>query len=208
MAIHIIEHPVLKHKLSILRDKNTTPGHFRAVLQEISALIAFEVSKNLSLKEKSIETPLKRTTGYFVNDNVVLVSIMRAGNGMIDGFLRTMPFAEVGHIGIYRDKFIHNTVEYYFRLPKETKNKKYFLVDPLLATADTAVAAINRLKSYDLTKIKFISILSSPQGVERLQKEHPDVDIYTLSIEEGLNEQGYILPGLGDAGDRIYGTFN
>ena len=146
------------------------------------------------------------TVGQAVTDDLVIVSILRAGNGMLEGLLRMLPFSRVGHIGIYRDKFVGNTVEYYFRLPDEVKGKQILLADPLIATADTAVAAIDRLKEYEVGPIRFVTLLASPEGLRKLEEHHPDVEIFSLSIERGLTEKGYILPGLGDAGDRLYGT--
>jgi uracil phosphoribosyltransferase len=141
-----------------------------------------------------------------VDERLIVASIMRAGNGMLDGVLQMLSFAQVGHIGIYRDKFIKSTVEYYFRLPSEVQGRPVLLLDPLLATGQTALAAINRLKQYEVGKISFLSVLAAPQGVETIRKEHPDVNIYCLSVEKGLDQKGYILPGLGDAGDRLYGV--
>lgn len=204
--VKVIAHPLLQHKLTLLRDKNTQPWEFRSVMSELASLMAYEVTREIKVGEVEIETPLEKTSGLKVRSDLVLVSIMRAGNGMLEGLLRMLPFAAVGHIGIYRDKFINNTVEYYFRLPKDVKGKEILIADPLCATADTAVAALERLKQYGVGKIRFMCIVGSPQGLKRLSEAHPDIEIFTLSIDRELNEKGYILPGLGDAGDRLYGT--
>jgi uracil phosphoribosyltransferase len=203
---HIIQHPILLHKLSILRKKDTSSYFFRQILQEISYMLAFEATKDLNVSEEKIETPMEVCTGHRIKETVIVASILRAGQGMIEGFLNALPFARVGHIGIYRDKNLHNTIEYYFRLPDECENKKVFLLDPLLATGDTALAALDRLKEYRVGPIKLISVLAAPAGIEKLQKAHPDVEIFTVSLERELNAKGYLLPGLGDAGDRLFNT--
>lgn len=202
----VLEHPVLRHKLSILRDANTSSFEFRQILNEISAMIAYEATKDLKVKSTTISTPLEKTVVHRISENVCIASILRAGEGMIDGFIKALPFASIGHIGIYRDKVLNNTVEYYFKLPKNIKGARIILIDPLLATGDTALAAIDRLKEYEVGPIKFVNILSSPIGIKKILAEHPDVDILTLSIEREVNKDGYLLPGLGDAGDRIFGT--
>lgn len=201
-----VNHPILKHKLTMLRNKETNPISFRAIMNELGKFLAFEVARDLETEEYEIETPLMKAKGLRPKSYPIVVSIMRAGNGMLDGVLETLPYASCGHIGIYRDKFINNTVEYYFKLPVEHKNKDVYVIDPMLATGDTAIASLDRLKQYGVGKIKFLCVLASPQGVERLHHFHPDVDIITLSLEDGLNEKGYLLPGLGDAGDRLYNT--
>lgn len=202
----VLEHPLLQHSLTRLRDVETPPVEFRRVMEQLSALLAYEITRDLSLSPVQVQTPLEDTTGLRVDDDLVIVSVLRAGNGMLEGLLRMLPFSRVGHIGIYRDKFVGNTVEYYFRLPEKVRGKKILLADPLIATADTAVAAIDRLKEYEVGAIRFVSLLISPQGLEKLHEHHPDVEVYCLAIERGLTEEGYILPGLGDAGDRLYGT--
>lgn len=202
----IINHPVLQHKLTLLRKKETKSNEFRRLLNEISSLLAYESTKDLALKNVEIETPLEKTQGQAVKQSPVIVAIMRAGNGMLDGLLNMLPFASVGHIGIYRDRFIQNTVEYYFRLPKESIARPVILADPLLATGDTAVACIDRLKKYGVGTIKMICILVSEQGVEKVHYFHPDVEIIAIAKERALNADGYLLPGLGDAGDRLYKT--
>ena len=203
---HVLTHPILQHNLTKLRDESTQPVHFRRVLEQLSALMAYEITRDISVTEREVKTPVAETRGVVVDDDMVIVSIMRAGNGMLDGLLRMLPFSRVGHIGIYRDKFVNNTVEYYFRLPDEVRGRNILLADPLIATGDTAVASIDRLKEYGVGRIRFVSLLVSPQGLNKLYNHHPDVEVFTLSIEEGLTDTGYILPGIGDAGDRLYGT--
>ncbi len=201
-----VKHPVLKHKLAMLRNKNTDSIGFRGLMNEIGKFLAYEITRDLEMEEFELETPMMKTIGVRPKSYPILVSIMRAGNGMLDGVLETLPYASAGHIGIYRDKFIDNTVEYYFKLPNEHKGKDILLIDPMLATGDTAIAAIDRLKQYNVGKITMMSVLASPEGISRLNHFHPDVKIVSLSLEEGLNEKGYLLPGLGDAGDRLYNT--
>ncbi|SFC61483.1 uracil phosphoribosyltransferase [Pseudoalteromonas denitrificans] len=204
----IISHPVLQHKLTLLRKKETKSCEFRRLLNEISGLLAYESTKELALIDVDIQTPLESMQGQEVKQAPIIVSIMRAGNGMLDGLLNMLPFASAGHIGIYRDKFIQNTVEYYFRLPKEVAGKEIILADPLLATGDTALACIDRLKQYNVGKITMICILVSQQGVDKLHHFHPDVNIIAIGKERELNEDGHLLPGLGDAGDRLYKTID
>jgi uracil phosphoribosyltransferase len=205
--LQVLDHPLLKHKLGYLRDKNTSSSEFRELVKEISRILAFEVMRDWKeLKTVDIETPLAKTKVERIQNVPVVVSIMRAGNGMLDAVLSMIPFASTGFIGIYRDKFIHSTVEYYFKMPVDIQGKQAILCDPLVATADTAIAAIERLKSYEVGEIRILSILISEFAVKRLQEAHPDVKILTLSVEKEMNENGYLLPGLGDAGDRLYQT--
>ncbi|WGL60386.1 uracil phosphoribosyltransferase [Pigmentibacter sp. JX0631] len=204
--VNLLNHPILSHSLSSLRKKETNSSDFRRLLSEMSRLMAYESSRDLKVRNHIIETPFERIESPFISEDVTIVAVMRAGMGMLDGFMQMFPHSKVGHIGIYRDKFLNNTVEYYFRLPNDIENNKIFLLDPLLATGSTVVAAINRLKQYGVNEIRFHCLLASPGGLELLQNTHPDVSIYCLSVERGLDEKGYILPGLGDAGDRIYGT--
>lgn len=199
-----IKHPLIEHKLCFLRDKETSGDEFRRIIMELTRFLAFEATQDLSLRSVEIETPIARTQASKIENAPIIVSIMRAGNGMMDAMLTLLPFCSAGHIGIYRDKFINNTVEYYFKLPGEVKGRDILLLDPLLATGDTAISSIDRLKQYDVGKIKFLSILSSAVGAEKLHHFHPDVDIYTLGAGEELNEGGYLTPGFGDAGDRLY----
>lgn len=204
----IISHPVIQHKLSVLRDKNTTPMTFRAIMNEVSQLIAYEATRDLRTEAVSVDTPMEKAQSPMVRDKLVVVSIMRAGNGMLDGVLQLLPFATVGHIGIYRDRFIQSTVEYYLRLPREVKGARVLLLDPNLATGDTACAAIDRLKEYEVGQIRYLCLLASSTGVAKMKEVHPDVEIYALSVERELNPKGYLLPGMGDAGDRLYDVVN
>ncbi len=200
----LVDHPVLRHKLSFLRDKNTGSAEFRSIIKEMSRLLAYEATKEMKVTSMTVETPLATANVDRILENPIIVSIMRAGNGMLDGLLSLLPFASAGHIGIYRDKFIKNTVEYYFKLPDDAKGRPILLADPLLATADTAIACVDRLKQYEVGPIKMLCILVSPEGLERLHHFHPDVEVYGVSKEEGLTADGYLLPGLGDAGNRLY----
>ncbi|KYG69370.1 uracil phosphoribosyltransferase [Bdellovibrio bacteriovorus] len=205
--VKVIEHPLLKHKLGYLRDKDTYSHEFREIVKEISKILVYEAMRDWKhLESVPIETPIAKTTAERIIQPPVVVSIMRAGNGMLDAVLSMIPRASTGFIGIYRDKFIQNTVEYYFKLPQDVQNKEIILCDPLIATADTIVAAIDRLKNYGVGKVKVLSILASHHGLDRILHFHPDVEIYTLNIEEQVNEMGYLVPGLGDAGDRLFQT--
>jgi uracil phosphoribosyltransferase len=205
--VTVIDHPLLKHKLGYLRDKRTNSQEFRSLTKEISTLLAYEAMrdwKDLELVE--IETPIAKCKIERILRAPVVVSVMRAGNGMLDSVLQVMPFASAGFIGIYRDKFIHNTVEYYFKMPADIKGRMAILCDPLVSTADTMIAAIDRLKSYEVKEIKILTILLSEFAKEKIHHFHPDVDIFTINLEKEINELGYLVPGLGDAGDRLYQT--
>lgn len=202
----LVDHPIIRHTLTRLRDKETTPSTFRRKLHEISRLIAYEATRDLPVTTSEIETPMAKMKSDRITDQPVIVSIMRAGNGMLDGLLAMMPFAAAGHIGIYRDKFIKNTVEYYFKVPENIKGRRIFLADPLLATGDTAVACVDRLKQYEVGPITMLCVLCSKEGLTKLQHFHPDVKVYAVSVEPEMNERGYLIPGLGDAGDRLYQT--
>jgi uracil phosphoribosyltransferase len=201
-----IKHPLIQHKLGYLRDKNTSPSDFRRITKELTKFLAFESTRDLKLEVESIDTPVDKASIGRIKNAPIIVSIMRAGNGMIDAMLESLPFCSAGHIGIYRDKFIQNTVEYYFKLPENVKGKDILLIDPLLATGDTVVASVDRLKQYEVGSIKLLTILTCKEGIERVHHFHPDVEIFTLGAEEALNEKGYLVPGLGDAGDRLFGT--
>jgi uracil phosphoribosyltransferase len=206
-SLHIVNHPLLRHKLGYLRDKTTPSNEFRALVTEISKILAYEVMKDWKdFDHPQIETPLAMTKVDRIVNVPVVVSIMRAGNGMLDGALSMIPFASAGFIGIYRDKFIHTTVEYYFKMPADIKGKTAILCDPLIATGDTISAAIERLQSYEVKNIKIMSILISQHALDRLQREHPEVEIYAVEIEKEMNQDGYLVPGLGDAGDRLFQT--
>ena len=204
--VQVLDHPVIQHKLCILRDRKTSALGVRQVTDELSQFLAYEVTRDLKTMPKVIDTPIERTTAQVVAEDLVLVAIMRAGNGMLAGMLKVLPFATVGHIGIYRDKFIESTVEYYLRFPKHIQGKRILLLDPLLATGDTACAAMDRLKQYEVGAIRLVTLLAAPEGLTQVQARHPDVGVTTLSIERELNDQGMILPGLGDAGNRLYDT--
>lgn len=203
----VLNHPLLQHKLGYLRDKNTKSVEFREIMKEISVHLGYEAMRDWKEFIKvDIETPIAATKVDRIIKAPVIVSVMRAGNAMLDSVLSVIPFASAGFIGIYRDKFINNTVEYYFKMPEDIKGRMAILCDPLVSTADTMVAAIDRLKSYEVKEIKILTILLSEYAKERIHHFHPDVDIYTLNIEEEINELGYLVPGLGDAGDRLYQT--
>ncbi len=204
---HHINHPILRHKLGLLRDKNTSSFEFRELVKEISKILAYEAMKDWNQFETvEIETPITKTKVEKIKNAPIAVSIMRAGNPVQEAVLSMLPFASAGHIGIYRDKFIGNTVEYYFKLPENHVGKTILLCEPLLATADTSINAIDRLKNYEVGKIKLLSILVSEKGLEKLHHYHPDVEVFALNLEKEINDKGYLVPGLGDAGDRIYGT--
>lgn len=205
--VRVIDHPLLRHKLGYLRDERTTSNDFRELVKEISRILAHEVMRDWKeMATISIKTPIAPARVERIQNPPVVVSVMRAGNGMLDAVLSMIPFASAGFIGIYRDRFIHNTVEYYFKMPTKIEGKTAILCDPLVATADTMIAAIDRLKAHDVKKIKILTILVSKQAVDRIHKLHPDVEVFTLSVEKKMTEEGYLVPGLGDAGDRLYQT--
>lgn len=201
-----IKHPLVQHKLSVLRKKQTSSATFRKTVEEMTHLVAYEATRNLQTQDVPLETPLEETTGPMIAEDIILVSIMRAGNSMLEALLNVMPFARAGHIGIYRDKFIKNTVEYYFRLPQNIKGKRILLADPIVATGDTVLACLDRLKQYEVGQIHLLTLLISPEGLEKVHHFHPDVEVLCASKERGLNEKGYLLPGIGDAGNRLYHT--
>ena len=202
----VIRHPVVQHKLSYLRDKNTGSAEFRTIMKELGSLLAYEATRELETSSTKVETPICSAETLRIASPPVVVSILRAGNGMMDGILETLPFASAGHIGIYRDKFIKNTVEYYFKIPQDSKGREILLLDPIVASADTALSCIDRLKQYEVGPIKMLTILISPSGLKRINHFHPNVEIFVTSIEDGLNDEGYIVPGIGDAGNRLYHT--
>ncbi|MBY0517235.1 MAG: uracil phosphoribosyltransferase [Bacteriovoracaceae bacterium] len=205
--VQIINHPLLQHKLGYLRDKNTHSAEFRELMKEVGRILAYEILKDWNdLEDVQIETPIAKTTVKRLKNPPIVVSVMRAGNGLLDAVLSMIPVASAGFIGIYRDKFIHNTVEYYFKLPADVKGKRIILCDPLIATADTMVAAIDRLKSYQVGRIDVLSVLASEHALKRLKQFHPDVMVTTINVEKEMNDLGYLVPGLGDAGDRLYQT--
>lgn len=203
----VLNHPMVKHKISILRDEKTSTKEFRELISEIAMLLCYEALKDAQLEEFEVTTPIAKTKGYRVNEKkYAFVPILRAGMGMVDGVLTLMPNAKIGHIGLYRNEETLEPVKYYCKLPNNIENKEVFLLDPMLATGGSGSAAISMLKRDGVKKIKFLSIIASPEGLEKIKKDHPDVQIYCANVDEKLNENGYIIPGLGDAGDRIYGT--
>lgn len=205
--VNVIAHPLVQHKLTILRRKETSTAKFRKLLSEISMLLAYEVTRDLPLTMTDIETPLVKTKAPILSGKkIVLVSILRAGNGILDGMLQLLPSARVGHIGIYREPKTLVAIEYYFKVPDDIEDRDVIVCDPMLATGHSAVAALHRLKETKPRSLKFVCIVAAPEGVKALHEEHPDVPIFTGSVDEKLNEKGYIIPGLGDAGDRIFGT--
>jgi uracil phosphoribosyltransferase len=205
--VHLINHPLVQHKLTLMRRKDASTTTFRTLLNEVSMLMAYEVTRDMPLQDVEVETPLETMTGKVIDGKkLVFVSILRAGNGILEGMLSVVPGARVGHIGLYRDPATLAPVEYYFKMPQEMHERDIVLVDPMLATANSAIAAVNRLKKLKPKSIKFVCLLTCPEGVAALQKAQPDVAIYTAAIDRQLNDHGYILPGLGDAGDRIFGT--
>jgi len=205
--LHVINHPLVQHKLTLMRNKEASTNSFRHLLNELSMLMAYEVTRDMHTQPVEIETPLEKMTGQMIDGKkLVLVSILRAGNGILDGMLTVVPGARVGHIGLYRDPKTLEAVEYYFKMPRDMHERDVVIVDPMLATGNSAVAAIDRVKAVKPKSIKFLCLLTCPEGVQTLHKAHPDVAIYTAAVDRQLNDHGYILPGLGDAGDRIFGT--
>lgn len=205
--VHVIDHPLVQHKLTLMRRKDASTNSFRRLLGELAMLMTYEVTRDLPLQDIEVETPLELTTGKVMDGKkLVFVSILRAGTGILDGMLSVVPGARVGHIGLYRDPKTLTAVEYYFKMPGEMQERDIVVVDPMLATGNSAVAAVDRLKELGPKSIKFVCLLAAPEGVATLQKAHPDVPIYTAAIDRELDSHGYILPGLGDAGDRIFGT--
>ena len=206
MALHIIDHPLVQHKLTLMRRKDTSTMKFRELLQEVSMLMGYEVTRDLPLDYEEIETPLMTMNApKIAGKKVVIVPILRAGLGMVDGMTRLIPSARIGHIGLYRDEETCQPVFYYYKMPSD-KDRLAIVVDPMLATGGSACDAISRLKKDGFKDIKMMGLVASPQGVKTVMDQHPDVEIYLASLDEGLNERNYILPGLGDAGDRIFGT--
>ena len=205
--VHLVDHPLVQHKLTLMRRKDASTNSFRRLLNELSMLMAYEVTRDMPMQEIDIETPLEMTRGKVIDGKkLVFVSILRAGTGILDGMLSVVPGARVGHIGLYRDPKTLTAVEYYFKMPSEMAERDIVVVDPMLATGNSAVAAVDRLKELRPRSIKFVCLLTCPEGVATMQKAHPDVPIYTAAIDRQLDDHGYILPGLGDAGDRIFGT--
>jgi uracil phosphoribosyltransferase len=205
--VTVIQHPLVQHKLTLMRQKERSTNSFRNLMGEISMLLAYEVTRDLPLHLEEIETPLAKTKAPLLEGKkVVLVSILRAGGGMVDGMLRILPSARVGHIGIYRDPETLGAIEYYFRIPHEMGGRDVIIMDPMLATGNSAIAAVDKIKAAGPRSIKFVCLLAAPEGLSNFQDTHPDVPVYTAAIDERLDEQGYVLPGLGDVGDRLFGT--
>ena len=207
MSVKIETHPLIQHKLSILRDKNTSCKEFRDIIGEIAMLMTYEATRDLPLADAAVETPICAMTGKkLAGKKLAIVPILRAGLGMVDGMLRMIPSARVGHIGLYRDPNTLEPVEYYCKLPHDIEEREVIVVDPMLATGGSAIDAITQIKKRGPKDIKFMCTIAAPEGIEALQKAHPDVDVYCAALDEKLNDHGYIVPGLGDAGDRIFGT--
>ena len=206
-GVTVIDHPLVRHKLTIMRKKETSTAQFRRLLREISTLLCYEVTRDLPLEPIAIETPVGPMQGQAIEGKkLVFVPILRAGLGLVEGMLDLVPSARVGHVGLYRDPETLQAFEYYFRAPEDVADRLCIVIDPMLATANTAVAALDRLKERGVDRLRFVCLVASPEGIERLRAFHPDVPIWTAAIDEGLNDHGYIVPGLGDAGDRLFGT--
>ena len=205
--VHHLTHPLIQHKLAILRRKETSKKGFRELVDEISMLLAYEITRDLPLQDVDIETPLERTTGrQIAGKKLTLVPVLRAGLGMVEGILRLVPSARVGHVGLYRDHETLQPVEYYFKIPGEVESRRFFVLDPMLATGGSASAAVGFLKERGAQSIVLVCMVAAPEGARRMAKDHPDVPVYTAALDRQLNDVGYILPGLGDAGDRLFGT--
>ena len=206
-TVHVFEHPLIQHKLTLMRKKETSTTSFRRLLNEIGSLMAYEVTRETPMHEVEIETPLERMTGRLIDGKkLVFVPILRAGTGLLDGFLSVVPGARVGHIGLYRDPKTLIAIEYYFKMPGGMAERDAIVLDPMLATGHSAVAAVERLKETKPRSVRFVCLVSCPEGIRTFHDAHPDVTIYTAGIDRQLNDHGYIMPGLGDAGDRIFGT--
>ena len=206
-GVTVVDHPLVQHKLTIMRDKETSTAGFRRLLREISLLLGYEVTRDLELTTKTLETPIETMEAPILEGKkLVFASVLRAGNGLLEGLLDLVPAARVAHIGLYRDHETLEAVEYFFKAPSDIGDRLVIVVDPMLATANSAIAAIDKLKGRGATNLRYLCLLAAPEGIERFTKAHPDVPVYTAAIDRQLNEKGYIVPGLGDAGDRLYGT--
>ena len=204
--VFLIDHPIVKRDITILRDKNTDSENFRAVLQRVSNILAVELSKEFSLTQTETETPLEKTKGAKLSNDVILVPVLRAGLGMVNGFLQIIPEAKVGHIGLQRDEETLKPIEYYYKVPKNLESAEVVILDPMLATGGSASEALKYLKKRGASKMAFACLVAAPEGIEKINSEHPDVKIFAAAIDRELNSKGYIVPGLGDAGDRTFGT--
>ena len=205
--VHVFEHPLIQHKLSLMRDKRTGAKEFRELLEEISMLMTYEVTRDLPTEETDVDTPIcSMKTRVLTGKKIGIVPILRAGLGMVDGVTKLIPAARIGHIGLYRDPETLQPVEYYCKLPEDSQNRLLLVLDPMLATGGSASAAISFIKQRGCSHIRLVNLIAAPEGVERIQRDHPDVDIYVAALDERLNDHGYIMPGLGDAGDRLFGT--
>ena len=205
--VYVFDHPLIQHKLTIIRDKNTGTKEFRELVDEVATLMAFEITRDLPLEEVEIETPVSKASSKTIaGKKVAIVPILRAGLGMVDGMLKTIPAAKVGHVGLYRDPETLKPVEYYVKLPADVEEREFIVVDPMLATGGSAVDAISAIKKRGAKNIKFVCLVAAPEGVKAVEEAHPDVDIFIAALDEKLNDHGYIVPGLGDAGDRLFGT--
>ncbi|MDQ3036620.1 MAG: uracil phosphoribosyltransferase [Myxococcota bacterium] len=205
--VHVVSHPLVQHKLTLMRRKHTSVSQFRQLLEEISILLGYEVTRDFPLSTERIETPMAEMDAPVIEGKkLVIISILRAGDGILQGMLRVIPSARVGHIGLYRDPKTLMAVEYYFKVPNEVEDRDVMIVDPMLATGHSAIAAVDRIKELRPKSIKFVCLLTAPEGIKTLHEAHPDVPVWTASVDEKLNEKGYIIPGLGDAGDRLFGT--
>ncbi len=203
----VIDHPLVQHKLTLMRRTETSTGSFRRLMREIGTLLAYEATRDLPLRMESIETPLASMMAPLVEGKkLCFVSILRAGNGLLDGMLELVPSARVGHIGLYRDPHTLNPIEYYLKLPQDIAERRVIVVDPMLATGNSAAGAVHRLKDHGVSAIKVVCMLAAPEGIANFHQQHPEVDLYTAAIDQRLDEHGYIIPGVGDAGDRIFGT--
>ncbi|TNJ64703.1 uracil phosphoribosyltransferase [Paenibacillus hemerocallicola] len=205
--VFVCDHPLIQHKLTYIRDKNTTTKDFRELVDEVATLMAYEITREIPLERVEVETPVQRAECQIISGRMLgLIPILRAGLGMVDGILKLLPAAKVGHVGLYRDPDTLQPVEYYVKLPTDVQERELIVIDPMLATGGSANAAIDVLKKRDCSQIKLMCLIASPEGIRAVQEAHPDVDIYVAAVDEYLNEHGYIVPGLGDAGDRLFGT--